>query len=152
LAKARGLDVIAVAAPADAKLVRSLGADHIVDRGDGMARHIRELIPAGVAWLVDAANLDAGAVPAIADGGALATVRGWSGPAERGVTVHPLSAFDAFTNTRVLDQLRSLAEDGSLTLRVADVLPAARAAQAHRLMAEGGIRGRLVLDFASPID
>jgi NADPH:quinone reductase-like Zn-dependent oxidoreductase len=152
LSKAGGYHVIAVADPADAELVRSLGADHVVDRGDGMALQVRELVPGGVARLVDAANLDASALPAIADAGALATVRGWSGPAERGITVHPLSAFGAFMDTVALDRLRGLAEDGTLTLRVADILPAAHAAQAHRRLAAGGIRGRVVLDFASPLD
>jgi hypothetical protein len=34
-----------------------------------------------------------------------------------------------------------------LTLRVADVLPAEQAALAHQRLAEGGVRGRLVLSF-----
>jgi hypothetical protein len=39
---------------------------------------------------------------------------------------------------------------GELTLRVADVLPADQAAQAHRRLAEdGGVRGRLVMDFTA---
>jgi NADPH:quinone reductase-like Zn-dependent oxidoreductase len=42
----------------------------------------------------------------------------------------------------------SQVEDGSLTLRVADVLPAKDAAEAHRRLAAGGVRGRLVLDFS----
>jgi NADPH2:quinone reductase len=36
-----------------------------------------------------------------------------------------------------------------LTLRVADVLPADEAAQAPRRLAEGGVRGRLVLDLTA---
>ena len=38
-------------------------------------------------------------------------------------------------------------EDGVLTLRVAQALPAEEAAEAHRLLERGGIRGRLVLTF-----
>ncbi|MGA6155431.1 zinc-binding dehydrogenase [Stenotrophomonas sp. NPDC087984] len=34
-----------------------------------------------------------------------------------------------------------------LTLRVARTLPAARAAEAHRLLEAGGTRGRIVLEF-----
>ena len=37
--------------------------------------------------------------------------------------------------------------DGVYTLRVAQVLPAEQAEQAHRLLEAGGVRGRLVLDF-----
>ena len=44
-------------------------------------------------------------------------------------------------------ELASLAAKGVLTLRVADVLPAAQAAEAHRRLEAGGVRGRLVLTF-----
>lgn len=37
-----------------------------------------------------------------------------------------------------------------LRLRVARVLPAEQAAEAHRLLEAGGVRGRLVLDFSAP--
>jgi NADPH:quinone reductase-like Zn-dependent oxidoreductase len=151
LGKARGLTVIADAPPGEESLVRGLGADHVVARGSGFADQVRSLVPGGVPGLVDGANLDAGALPAIADGGAIATVRGWSGPAVRAITVHPVSAFTAATDTALLEELRDLAEDGTLTLRVADVMPAGLAAEAHRRLAGGGIRGRIVLDFEAPL-
>jgi len=151
LAKARRLTVIADASPDDDDLVRTLGADQVVARGDGVTDRIRGLVPGGVAGLIDGANLDAVAMAAIADGGILVTVRGWSGPGERGIAVHPVSAFDAFTDTTLLERLRDLAEDGTLSLRVADVLPARDAARAHQRLAGGGIRGRLVLDFETSL-
>jgi NADPH:quinone reductase-like Zn-dependent oxidoreductase len=46
-----------------------------------------------------------------------------------------------------LADLARLAAAGSLTLRVADVLPAERAAEAHARLEAGGTRGRLVLAF-----
>jgi NADPH:quinone reductase-like Zn-dependent oxidoreductase len=46
-----------------------------------------------------------------------------------------------------LDRLPQQVEYGVLTLRVADVLPATQAAQAHRRLEAGGVRGRLVLQF-----
>ena len=79
LAKADGLHVIADAPEADEELVRQLGADQIVARGDGFADRIRALVPKGVDGLVDAAVLDEAVVPAIRDHGALAVVRGWDG-------------------------------------------------------------------------
>lgn len=148
LAKADGLRVVADAKPSDQALVRELGADHVVARGDGVTERIRSLAPGGVPGLVDAAVLDASALPAIADGGGLATIRGWRGPAERDIRVHPVLVSERATDTDALDRLRRQAEDGTLTLRVADVLPAARADEAHRRLAEGGVRGRLVLDFS----
>ncbi|MFI1831725.1 zinc-binding dehydrogenase [Streptomyces olivaceoviridis] len=50
-------------------------------------------------------------------------------------------------STAELDRLRRLAEEGRLTPRGARVLPAERAADAHRLLEAGGLRGRLVLTF-----
>lgn len=55
---------------------------------------------------------------------------------------------DAMEDTGKLDALRRQAEDGALTLRVAKVLPADEAPEAHRLLEAGGLRGRLVLDFS----
>ncbi|MFF4478162.1 zinc-binding dehydrogenase [Streptomyces sp. NPDC001520] len=60
---------------------------------------------------------------------------------ERGPS--PLAAGDRAR----LDTLRRQAESGVLTLRVGRTLPAARAAEAHRLLEAGGTRGRIVLEF-----
>src|SRR3984957_2299073 len=54
-------------------------------------------------------------------------------------------------DTDLFDRLRRQAQNGILTLRVADVLPATMAAAAHRRRAAGGVRGRLVLDFSQPL-
>jgi NADPH:quinone reductase len=151
LAKARGLTVIADAVLEGADAVLALGADHVVARGAEFADEIRQQVPGGVPGLVDGANLDAAALPAIADGGALASLKGWSGPAERGIAVHPISSFGSVTDTALLEELRDLAEDGTLSLRVGEVMPARLAVQAHRRLAAGGVRGRIVLDFKTPL-
>lgn len=147
LAKAEGLTVIADAAATDTDVVLSLGADHVVERGGEIAGRIRALVPSGVPGLVDGAMQTTEVVPAVADGGTLIQVRGWYGPAERGIRVCPVMVGDHLTDTGQLDQLRQQAEDGTLTLRVAEVLPAEDAARAHRMLEAGGVRGRLVLDF-----
>ncbi|MBE3001728.1 NADP-dependent oxidoreductase [Nocardiopsis sp. HNM0947] len=147
LGKADGLRVIADAKDSDSDLVRGLGADDVVERGEDVADRIRGLVPDGVPGLADGALLNDKAVPAVADGGGLATVRGWNGPAERGVTVHPVMVPDGATDTAGLDRLARQAEEGVLSLRVAQVLPADRAPEAHRLLEAGGVRGRIVLDF-----
>jgi NADPH:quinone reductase-like Zn-dependent oxidoreductase len=79
------------------------------------------------------------------------TLRGWAGPTERGIAIHPVSSFGSATDTALFDRLRSQVEAGILTLRVAEVLPATEAAEAHRRLAAGGVRGRLVLDFSRPL-
>jgi NADPH:quinone reductase-like Zn-dependent oxidoreductase len=151
LAKADGLRVIADVseAPADRELVKRLGADQLVTRGPGFTERVRALVPKGVDGLFDTALLDGAAVPAIADGGVLVTVRGWNEPVERGVRVFPVFVGTAITDSAKLERLRDLAEAEVLTPRVAKVLPASQAAEAHRLLEKGGVRGRLVLDFTT---
>ena len=151
LAKADGLTVLTDAAPADEALVRGLGADIIVERGDDIGAAIRSRLPSGAPGLIDGAALDARALPAVADGGGLVTLKGWTGPSERGIVIHPVSSFGSATDTALFDRLRSQAEAGILTPRVADVLPAKEAAEAHQRLAAGGVRGRLVLDFSQPL-
>jgi NADPH:quinone reductase len=152
LAKAEGLSVLAVARPSDEALVRSLGADVIVDGGDDVGAQIRGQLPSGAPGVIDGAALDAAALPAVADGGGLVTLKGWTGPSERDIVIHSISSFGSATDTALFDQLRKQAEEGALTLRVAEVVPARQASEAHRRLAAGGIRGRLVLDFSEPLD
>ncbi len=151
LAKSDGLTVLAVAVSSDEALVRRLGADVIVEPGEYVGAQIRSQLPSGAPGLIDGAALDALALPGVADGGGLVTLKGWSGPAERGIVIHPVSSFGSSTDTALFDRLRSQAEAGILTLRVAEVLPAKEAAEAHRRFAAGGVRGRLVLDFTTPL-
>ncbi|MEU9878926.1 NADP-dependent oxidoreductase [Streptomyces phaeochromogenes] len=153
LAKADGLRVIADAAAADVDLVRGLGADVVVARGDGIADRILEVRPGGVDAVIDTALLGAQVEPALRPGGQFAILRG---PTERGAS--PLSGRpgvhvrDVWVPeyrfaTDKLEQLRLLVEDGKLSMRVAAVYPASEAAETHRRLEAGGVRGRLVLEF-----
>ena len=148
LALAEGLRVIADASPKDEELVRALGVYEVVPRGDAVAVAIRELEPEGVDALADGSLQGHLVTPAIADGGGYAVVRGWDGELDRGITVHRVMVSTEARNTAALERLVQQADAGLLTLRVADVLPAAQAEQAHRRLEAGGVRGRLVLDFS----
>ena len=147
LAKEAGLTVVADAADKDAPLVAALGADYVVARGDDVADRIRELFPDGVDALADGAVLDAKAAGAVRDNGGFATFRGWNGEPGRGITVHPIWVREEYHSGAKLDRLRVLAEADLLSPRIADVLPAERAAEAHRRLEAGGLRGRIVLTF-----
>jgi NADPH:quinone reductase-like Zn-dependent oxidoreductase len=151
LAKSDGLRVIADVSdmPADRDLVTRLGADHLVTRGAGFTDRVRALVPNGVDGLFDAALINDTAVPAIADGGVLVTVRGWNGPVDRRIRIFPVLVSGSITDTAKLERLRDQAEAGVLTPRVAKVFPASQAAEAHRLLEKGGVRGRVVLDFTT---
>jgi NADPH:quinone reductase len=147
LAKAAGLRVVADASPADIQLVRDLGADIVVARGDDVAALIREEIPAGVDGLVDGALLDGAVTEAVRDGGRVVTVRGYRGAEERGVTFHPILVRNYAAEQDKLDGLRQLVEEGRLSLRVAGTFQPEEAGEAHRLLEAGGVRGRLVIEF-----
>lgn len=147
LGKADGLRIIADAAPADEQLVRDLGADIVLARGDDYPARVREAVAGGVDGLIDAALLDGLAIPAVRDGGRIATVRGYRGPAERGISFHPVSVSSYAREQGRLDQLRRQAEAGQVTLRVARTMPASQAADAHRALEAGGVRGRIILEF-----
>ncbi|WP_347059605.1 NADP-dependent oxidoreductase [Blastococcus sp. HT6-30] len=147
LAKADGLTVVADASESDEELVRGLGADVVVRRGEDVAARIREQFPQGVDGLADGAVQDAQALPAVRDGGAVATVRGYRGNGERGLRFFPTLVRSVATDRPALDRLRRQVEEGALTLRVARTFPAEQAAEAHRLLEAGGVRGRLVLTF-----
>ena len=139
--------VVADASEADEELVRQLGADLVVRRGDDVAERIRAAVPGGVDALADGAVLDEKVLPAIKDGGGLAVVRGWQGPTERDITLHQIFVYSYAHNHEALDRLRQQVEAGSLTLRVAGTYRPEDAPEAHRRLEAGGTRGRLVITF-----
>ena len=147
LAKADGLHVIADASDADAQLVRDLGADIVVPRGDDIAEQIRKMAPDGVDGLADGAVQNELATGAVRDGGAFASVRFWGGTGERGIEFHRTMVRDYDRRADLLDRLRQQAEDGAITLRVAATYAPEDAAEAHRRLEAGGTRGRCVIVF-----
>ncbi|MFF3372243.1 NADP-dependent oxidoreductase [Streptomyces sp. NPDC002680] len=147
LAGQDGLSVLADASKEDEELVRSLGADVVVRRGDDVAARIRAVLPGGVDAVVDTALLGRLALAAVRDGGGLAAVRPFSGDSERGITVHQVWVREYRHERQKLDRLRRQVESGTLTPRVAGVYPPEQANVAHARLEKGGTRGRLVLRF-----
>ncbi|MEJ2187580.1 MAG: NADP-dependent oxidoreductase [Gemmatimonadota bacterium] len=147
LAKADGLRVIADASSADEQLVKSLGADIVVPRGDDIAARMRAVAPGGVDGLADGAVQKELAVGAVRDGGAFASVRGWDGNGERGIVFHKTWVREYDHRADLLDRLRQQVEEGAITLRVAGTYAPEDAALAHRRLEAGGTRGRCVIMF-----
>jgi NADPH:quinone reductase-like Zn-dependent oxidoreductase len=146
-ARHEGLTVVADASDADRELVASLGAHIVVPRGPDVAQRIRERFPDGVDGLADGALLNELALPAVRDGGAYTALRGFKGEPQRGIRSTPTFVRTYDGEWEKLDRLRQLAEDGTITLRVAANYPAEQAAEAHRRLEARGTRGRLVLVF-----
>jgi NADPH2:quinone reductase len=147
LAKAERLTVIADASEADHPLVAALGADIVVRRGEDVAARIREHFPSGVDGLADGAVLKERVIPAVRDGGAFTSVRGFTGGGQRGIRFSTTFVRNYDREFEKLDHLRAQMEAGVLTLRVADTFPPERAGDAHRRLQAGGVRGRLVIRF-----
>lgn len=154
LAKAAGHQVLVDAAPKDLEFVRSLGADEVVDRGPGLAGRVRTVWPDGADAGLDAAVIGPDLLPAVRRGGSLVYVR--SRPdqaafdeqaAASGVALSYAFVHEYDGRPDKLDKLGRLAATGRISLRVAGVFPPEQAAEAHRRLEAGGVRGRLVLEF-----
>jgi NADPH:quinone reductase-like Zn-dependent oxidoreductase len=157
LAKARGAHVTAVCGPAKADLVRSIGADEVID-------YTREEIDAGGARydvIIDTAGNRPLAVlrRALAPRGTLVLAGGdrYDRPVVTGMnrqlratilsmfTGQRLSALLAKENAADLETLAQLAEDGAVTPVIDRTYPLADAAEAIRQIAGGHATGKGVV-------
>ena len=86
-------------------------------------------------------------IPAVRDGGAFTSVRGFQGIPQRVIHFTAIFVRSYAQEFEKLDQLRQQVEAGKITLRVTEVYPPERAADAHRRLEAGGTRGRLVIQF-----
>ncbi|GAA3369750.1 NADP-dependent oxidoreductase [Streptomyces antimycoticus] len=144
LARRRGLVVIASDLSADGQFATTVaGADDYVPGGGDVVGAVRALRPEGVDAVLDTAMLGQALIGAIADGGTFVTTRLDALPqAERGIRVR-LTQVGA--DASMLTTLSDMAASGELALRVAETYPLEEAAKAHKRLAAGGLRGRIVL-------
>ena len=112
-----------------------------------MATAIREAYPDGVDAVIDAALLGPPILLAVRDGGQLIAVRPFAGETERGIDIKLVLVGAYATNQPALRELSRQAGAGELTLRLAASFAPERAADAHRALEAGGVRGRLVISF-----
>ena len=119
----------------------------VVRRGDDVASRFHSHFPQGVDGLADGAVLNELVIPAVRDGGAFSSVRGFQGIPQRDIHFTATFVRSYAQEFEKLDRLRQQVEAGKITLRVAEVYPPERAADAHRRLEAGGTRGRLVIQF-----
>lgn len=140
--------LIADASEDDVPAVYASGADAVIPRGNDFAHRVLQLYPEGVPAVTDTALLRSAILPALATPSRMALVRAWDVPPPPDVTYLPIWVPQHTHRTDLLLRLREHVIHGELTPRVADVYPAVQGVAAHRRLAAGGVRGRLVLDFS----
>ena len=147
-AKRQGQKVIADAKPEETELVKSYGADAVVERGPSFSDAVRREVPEGVHALLDTAVLGEKAFAAIRDGGVYIPVRGWGDkPGEREIRIKPVFVSQVLERTEWLELLRDMVAAAEIKLRVAGEYPPERIADAQRALEAGGLRGRPVIVF-----
>ncbi|MBK3628000.1 NADP-dependent oxidoreductase [Streptomyces sp. MBT49] len=143
IAARRGVKVAALARAQDEEFVRSLGATRLVDGAGGADGADGSGGAGGFDAVLDAAVLGSEALAFVRDGGAYAGVIPQAQPAaERGVRTTAVEV--ASDGVRLAELVRAV-DAGELTLRIAGTHALADAAEAHARLAEGGLRGRLVI-------
>jgi NADPH:quinone reductase-like Zn-dependent oxidoreductase len=141
IAKARGARVIGTASAGNHEYLRSLGVEP-VEYGEGLADRVRALAPRGVDVALDYVGGDAVAVSAdvLAPGGVITSI---ADPAAR--TEHGGIYAWVRPSTADLEALGALADEGVLTVEVAQTFDLADAADAHRASEAGHVRGKIVV-------
>jgi NADPH2:quinone reductase len=156
LAKMAGAKVAATCGPGNMDYVRSLGADLAIDYRVGDVRNaVKEWAPGGVDLIVDTVGqgslLDS--IEMIVSGGILAPIgtliAGEPMPdparaASLGVRIVPTIA-DFSRQERQLNALVAALVDGRIRVPEIAVLPLDQAAEAHRRVAAGHVRGKILL-------
>ncbi|MGN7780680.1 quinone oxidoreductase family protein [Mycolicibacterium sp. 22603] len=148
LAKRAGITVIADGRPDDRDTLLRRGVDVVVDRGAGVAQRFYAATGNGLDAVLDTALLGAELFDAIRDGGRFATVRTFDVVAPRGISVRPVWVRERLLDTAGLLDLSALAAEGAFDfLDVTGRYAPDRAADAHRAVEAGGLRGRPLIVF-----
>jgi enoyl reductase len=141
LAVARGATVLGTASERNHDYLRSLGAEPVA-YGPGLVERVRALAPGGVDAVLDAIG-----------GEAIDASLELCGDRDRIGTTVDQEAADRLGIRRLrgersaerLAALAQLAADGALRLPIQQTFPLERAAEAHRVLEGGHVRGKLVL-------
>ncbi|MBG0568853.1 NADP-dependent oxidoreductase [Actinoplanes sp. NEAU-A11] len=137
LAAQAGHTVLAQATHEDEAWVRGLGVRTVIPRSADLAGY------GPVPVVLDAVPVGDPAGPAVAAGGTVVTTRP-TPPLDPAKRVRQEVVL-VQTNRQALGDLLKAVANGTLRTRVAATLPLAEAAEAHRRLDRGGLRGKIVL-------
>lgn len=146
IAKWRGAEVVATASAANEGFVRALGADQFIDYT--MTPFDEVVADIDVQLDTVGREVQARCWSVMKRGGAVVTIVPEAGPlSQEHAAAHGVAASTVIArpDAVALERLLSLAADGVLRVAVEEVLPLADAAVAHRRLATGHGRGKIVL-------
>lgn len=141
LARRLGVRVIGTASKGNHEYLRSLGAEP-VEYGEGLVSRVRALAPGGVDVVLDAvggAAVDA-SLELVADRTRIGTTVDQKAADEHGIV-----RLRGARSADLLAELAGLAAGGELVLPISDVHELTAAAEAHRQVEAGHVRGKVVL-------
>jgi NADPH:quinone reductase-like Zn-dependent oxidoreductase len=145
IAKVRGGYVIATASPNHNALLRSLGADEILDyhgaRFEGKSQDIDVILN------TVNAETGAGSIPVLKPGGILVSVGG-SAPTEQCAAAQIRCAVTGPATGETLGALSELAEQGKLRVHIEQQFPLAEAPKALELNRQGHTGGKIILEVS----
>jgi NADPH:quinone reductase-like Zn-dependent oxidoreductase len=148
IAKSRGAHVVATTSSANVELVRSLGADQVIDyRNERFADKVKD-----VDLVLDTigGDVQASSWSALRRGGVLVSTVSVP-PVERAAALGVRSAFVFISpNAAVLDQLAGLVDAGKLRALIGGEFALRNVADAHALSESGRTVGKIVLYVGQP--
>ncbi|MFI7211315.1 NADP-dependent oxidoreductase [Micromonospora maritima] len=141
LAKARGAQVVGTASERNHDYLRSLGAVPVT-YGPGLADRVRAAVPQGITCALDAIGGEAldVSLELLGSPERIVTIADWARSAQLGIR-----RIGTERSARKLDDLTRLWSEGKLVVEVAETVPLSRAAEAHRLVETGHVRGKVAL-------
>jgi NADPH:quinone reductase-like Zn-dependent oxidoreductase len=149
LGKAAGLTVLANVGEKDIDLVRSLGADHILPRNEGLEEAVRAICPEGVDGMIDGALIGQEYSKLVRDGGGIVSLRSSYKIEDPRLRVFNVGVLNGLEKTDTLQKIADLIASGGLVTRVAEdgIYDYTDAVSAHKDTETGGKRGRVVITF-----
>jgi NADPH:quinone reductase-like Zn-dependent oxidoreductase len=145
IAKVRGAYVIATASPSHNELLRSLGADEVVDYHNvGFEEKLKD-----IDVVLNTVDADTGArsIAIVKPGGFLVSVAG-AAPAAHCETARIHCAVTGHATGEMLPSLSRLADEGKLRVHIDRQFPLAEAAQAIELNRQGHTGGKIILEVS----
>jgi NADPH:quinone reductase-like Zn-dependent oxidoreductase len=145
IAKLRGAHVIATASPSHNELLRSLGADEILDYHS--VRIEQTLKDIDVVFNTVNAETGARSIAVLKPGGILVSVGG-AAPTEQCAAAKVRCAATGPVTGESLGTLSELAEQGKFRVHIDRVFPLAEAAQALELNRQGHTGGKIIIEVS----